>query len=261
MLRFSANLGFLWPDRPLPEKIIAAARAGFKAIELHWPYDYSGRTVRELCEQHGLQLLGINTVRGDADKGEMGLGAIPGREREFQASVDEAISFSLEAGGNAIHCMAGKIVPQDRVRARSIFVHNLGEASAKAARAGLTILLEPLNTHDAAGYFYSKVSEAADIIREINRSNIKLMFDAYHVGMSGTDPSIEIVSYLPIIGHVQIAGVPTRAEPDEGTVDYRRFFATLDRLGYNGWIGAEYKPRLSTDQGLAWVQALGVGLG
>lgn len=127
--------------------------------------------------------------------------------------------------------MAGKIASQDRAKAHDVFVQNLEEASTKAASAGLALRLERLNAHDAPGYFYSKVSEAAEIIRQINRLNIKLMFDAYHVGMGGTDPGVEVETYLPTIGHVQITAAPSRAEPDEGTIDYRRFFRILEELG------------------------------
>lgn len=260
MLRFSANLGFLWPDRPLLEKIDAAAAAGFKAIELHWPYDVPAQEVKARCEQHGLKLLGVNTVRGDVAVGENGLGALAGREAEFQAAVDQSIRFCVEAGGTAVHCMAGRVAPEDRSRARKVFVRNLEEASDKAARHGLTLLLEPLNAKDASGYFYSTLAEAATVIEEAGRPNIKLMFDAYHVGVTEGDVIGRLETYWPIVGHVQIAAVPTRAEPDEGAFDFVPFFAALERLNYAGWVGAEYKPRGATDAGLGWVEKLGVSL-
>ena len=144
MLRFSANLGFLWPDRPLLERIDAAAAAGFRAIELHWPYDVPAEHVRAACHARGVALLGINTVRGDVAAGENGLGALAGREDAFQASVDQALAFCEAAGGTAVHCMAGVVPPADRAAARHVLVRNLKTASAKAARAGLTLLLEPL---------------------------------------------------------------------------------------------------------------------
>lgn len=260
MLRFSANLGFLWPERPLLDKIDAAARAGFKAVELHWPYDTPATEVRSRCAEHGIRLLGVNTVRGNVAAGENGLGALKGRETEFQAAVDQSIRFCVEAGGTAIHCMAGRVDPEDRTHARKVFVQNLREASAKAEPHGLTILLEPLNTRDAPGYFYSTAAEGATVIEEADRPNIKLMFDAYHVGVSEHDVVAKLERYFPIVGHVQIAAVPSRAEPDEGIYDFRAFFAALERLGYDGWIGAEYKPRASTDEGLGWVETLGVTL-
>ena len=260
MPRFSANLGFLWPDLPLLDKIDAAAAAGFKAIELHWPYDVPAAAVRERCDRLGLRLLGVNTVRGDVAAGENGLGALVGREAEFQAAVDQSIRFCVEAGGTAIHCMAGKVAPEDRNAARKTFVKNLREASAKAEPHGLTLLLEPLNTRDGPGYFYATLADAAIVRGETDQPNIQLMFDAYHVGQMGEDVMAALERFYPAIGHIQIAAVPTRTEPDEGNFDFQPFFAAVDRLGYEGWIGAEYKPRAGTDAGLGWVQKLGVTL-
>ncbi len=260
MLRFSANLGFLWPDRPLLERIDAAAKAGFRAIEMHWPYDVPAAEVRSRCETHGLALLGINTIRGDVAAGENGLGALAGREEEFQAAVDQSLAFCLAAGGTAIHCMAGVVPPERREEAQAVFVKNLKTASAKAAQGGIMLLLEPLNRFDAPGYFYSTVDEGAAVIEETDCANIKLMFDCYHVGRMGGDVIATLERLLPIIGHVQIAAVPSRAEPDQGTLDYRTVFAALERLAYAGWIGCEYKPAGATDDGLRWTSALGVDL-
>jgi 2-dehydrotetronate isomerase len=257
-LRFSANLGFLWPDRPLLERIDAAARAGFKAIELHWPYDTPAAQVRDRCERHGLKLLGINTARGRP--GENGLGALAGREAEFHAAVDQSIAYCVEAGGTAVHCMAGFVAPEAREEAARVFVNNLREASDKAEPHGLTLLLEALNPHDAPGYFYARQAEAARIRDEVGRSNVKLMFDVYHVGATEGDVLRRLARHMPVIGHVQIAAVPSRAEPDEGEIDYRAVFVELGKLGYDGWVGAEYRPRGQTDEGLVWLQRLGVAL-
>ena len=260
MLRFSANLGFLWPDRPLLERIDAAAQAGFRAVELHWPYDVPAAEVRARCAARGMKLLGVNTVRGDVAAGENGLGALAGREREFQAAVDQSIRFCVEAGGTAVHCMAGRVEPEDRRRARMIFVQNLQEASAKAEAHDLILLLEPLNAKDAPGYFHSTLAEGATVIEETGCANIKLMFDAYHVGVTEGDVLGKLERYFPLVGHVQIAAVPSRAEPDEGSFAFPPFFAALERLGYAGWVGAEYKPRADTDAGLGWLATLGVAL-
>lgn len=260
MLRFSANLGFLWPDRPLLERIDAAAAAGFRAIELHWPYDVPAERVRDACHARGVVLLGINTVRGDVAAGENGLGALAGREDAFQASVDQALAFCEAAGGTAVHCMAGVVPPADRAAARHVLVRNLKTASAKAARTGLTLLLEPLNPFDAPNYFYATADEGAAIIAETGCDNIRLMFDCYHVGRVGEDVIATLERLLPIIGHVQIAAVPSRAEPDQGDLDYGTVFAALERLPYAGWTGCEYKPAGLTDAGLTWTQALDVAL-
>ena len=262
MLRFSANLGFLWPDRPLLERIDAAAAAGFRAIELHWPYDVTPRQVRDRLDHHGMALLGINTVRGDVAAGENGLGALAGRESEFQASVDQSLDYLRTTGGTALHCMAGAVPSDQRAAAREVFVRNLRTASDKAARDGIILLLEPLNPADAPGYFYSTADEGASIIAEADRTNIKLMFDGYHVGRTGGDVIATLERLLPIIGHVQVAAVPSRAEPDTGTLDHRAVFDALARLPYRGWTGVEYKPAAETDAGLRrWTTALGVDLG
>lgn len=259
MPRFSANLGFLWPDRPLGERVEAAARAGFRAVELHWPYDeVPAAEMKAACMRHGLTLLGINTVVGDAANGERGLGALPGREADFQAAVEQSIAYCHGAGAQAIHCMAGVVPEEQRAPARETFLRNLEAAAAKAG--DLTLLLEPLNPRDMPGYFYSTVGEAIAIIEELGLSNLRLMFDVYHVGVTEGDVLTKLERYLPLIGHVQIAAVPSRAEPDEGEIAYRAIFDALDRLDYDGWVGCEYKPRGDTDAGLVWTERLGVEL-
>lgn len=260
MLRFSANLGFLWPDRPLLERIDAAAAAGFRAVELHWPYDIPAEHVRDRLDSSGMELLGINTVRGNVAAGENGLGALSGRGREFQASIDQSLAFLKTAGGSALHCMAGTVPFDQRVAARDVLVRNLKNASDKAYRDGITLLLEPLNPHDAPGYVYSTADEGAAVIAETGCANVKLMFDCYHVGRVGDDVIATLERLLPVIGHVQIAAVPSRAEPDAGTLDYRAVFAALERLPYTGWTGCEYKPAGTTDEGLRWTRALGADL-
>jgi 2-dehydrotetronate isomerase len=260
LLRFSANLGFLWSELPLLERIDAAAGAGFPAIEMHWPYDTSAAEVRAGCAERGPKLLGVNTSRGDPSKGEFGLGAVPHRGADFQASFDQALRFSVEAGGNSIHCMAGKIDPSEKEAARTVFIENLKAASRKAAPHNITLLLEPINPRDAPGYFYSTLSEGAAIIEACGCDNLNLMFDCYHVGVAEGDVLTKLERYMPIIGHIQIAAVPSRAEPNEGEINYRAIFEAIDHLGYAGYVGCEYKPRSSTDEGLEWTSTLGIKL-
>jgi hydroxypyruvate isomerase len=260
MLRFSANLGFLWPDRPLLARVDAAGRAGFRAIELHWPYDIPASEMRAACARNGLTLLGINTVPGDMARGDFGLGAVAGREEDFQTAIDQSIGYCLGSGATMIHAMAGVVAPGDHARARRTFLRNLDVAAGKAAAQGLTILLEPLNPRDKPDYFYSRVAEAADMIAELGRLNVRLMFDAYHVGVAEGDILAKLDRHLAIIGHIQFAAVPSRREPDEGEVAYSAIFSAIEALGYSGWVGCEYKPRGDTDAGLAWTTALGVTL-
>lgn len=260
MPRFSANLGFLWSELPLLERIERAAKVGFRAIELHWPYDTPAQDVRAACDKHGLTLLGINTDRGDLSKGENGLGALVGREAEFQAAVDQSLEFCRLSGAISIHAMAGFVSPDDRDEARTVFIKNLTEAAEKASKAGVTLLLEPLNPRNVPGYFYSTVAEAVSIINEIGSDNVRLMFDVYHVGVTEGDVIMKLREHLGVIGHVQIAAVPTRAEPDEGEINFPAIFAELESIGYDGYVGCEYIPRASVEEGLVWTEKLGVTL-
>jgi hydroxypyruvate isomerase len=251
-MRFSANLGFLFADRPYPERIRAAAAAGFEAVEMHWPYDVSAHEVRATLKQCGVAMLGLNTPLGGGE--DFGLGALPGREGEFQAGVDMALAYAAEIGAASLHCMAG-VTGSHAALFESTFARNIATAAKKAARLGVMILLEPINGRDKPGYFLSSVEQAAALIGKIGRSNVKIMFDCYHVQIAQGDLTARLRTHLDLIGHVQIASVPERAEPDSGELDCLEICRTLDRLGYAGWIGAEYKPRGKTEEGLAWLRA------
>jgi hydroxypyruvate isomerase len=257
MPRFSANLGFLWPDRPLLDRIEAAGHAGFKAVEVHWPYEIPAEIVAEACRRAGVTLLAMNTVPGDAP-GEFGMGTGAGREEAFLSSVEQAIVYARATGAGSIHVLAGVVEPDAKADASRIFVRNLKAATELAD--GLTLLLEPINQRDRPGYFYSTTGEAASIIEQVGAPNLRIMFDVYHVGVSEGDVLTRLERYLPLIGHVQIAAVPSRAEPNEGEIAYRAIFEALDRIGYKGWVGCEYKPRGGTDDGLRWTSELGVTL-
>jgi hydroxypyruvate isomerase len=259
MVRFSANLGFLWPGRPLLGQIDAAASAGFRAIEVHWPYDVPALDVKAACARHGLAMLGLNTVRGNRP-GDNGLAAVPGREADFAAALDQSLAYCRAAGFTAIHVMAGVVPAGQASAATTLFERHIALAADKAAADGLTILLEPLNPRDAPGYFYASIERADAIITAVGRPNVKIMFDCYHVAVMQGDVLKRLERFMPRIGHVQIAAVPSRAEPDEGEIAYPAIFAALDALGYRGWVGCEYKPRGDTDAGLAWVKKLGVAL-
>ena len=213
---------------------------------------------RQRCADHGLILLGINTPLGNTEKGDFGLGALAGREAEFRDTLRAVRRLCARRRRVVRACHGGCRRAEHKARAKDVFIENLAFA-AKAA-PDLTLLLEPINQRDKPGYFYSTIGEAADIIAEVGAPNLKIMFDVYHVGVSEGDVTKRLERHLPDIGHVQIAAVPSRAEPDEGEIAYGAVFAALDRLGYAGWTGCEYKPRAGTDEGLAWVKALGVSL-
>ena len=257
MPRFAANLAYLFTERPLIERFGAAAAAGFKAVELQFPYDQSPAAVRAEIEKHGLTQLGVNTAVGGRD-GDSGLAAVPGRERDWDVVFKQALNFTVAIGGSGIHCMAGKVPPEQRPAAERVFVENLSRSADLAAARNVTLLIEPINTRDRPNYFLSRVEQAADIIAKTGKPNVKIQFDFYHVQIMSGDLLSRFEKHLPLIGHVQIAAVPSRAEPDEGEINYPGVFAALDRLGWKGWTACEYKPRARTEDGLAWGRSYGL---
>ena len=256
MPRFAANLGYLFTERPLIERFGAAAAAGFTAVELQFPFSVAASAVKAELQRHGLTQLGVNTPLGR--DGDFGLAARPGRERDWQAAFQQALDYVVAIGGRAVHCMSGTVPPHERPAAETVFIKNLSQAAAAAAKVNIMLLIEPLNPRDRPDYFLSRVEHAADLIEKIGAPNIRIQFDFYHVQIVGGDLITRFEKYLPLIGHVQIAAVPSRREPDEGEVNYPEIFAALDRLGYAGWIGCEYKPRGRTEDGLGWARPYGL---
>jgi 2-dehydrotetronate isomerase len=240
MPRFAANLSMLFCERPLLERFSAAAAAGFPAVEVQVPYEVSASDVKAELARNGLVMLGLNTARGQP--GEFGLAAVPGREAEFAELFRQALDYAAAIGATAVHCLAGVVPPEKRPAADATFVANLARAADAAAARNVTLLIEPINTRDRPDYFLTRVEHAADVIARVGRPNVKIQFDCYHVQIMQGDLIKRIERHLPLIGHVQIAAVPSRAEPDEGEVDYPAVCATLDAMGYSGWIAAEYQP-------------------
>lgn len=253
MTRFSANLGFLWTELPLPDAIRAAAKAGFDAVECHWPYDCPTDQVKSALDETGLPMLGLNTRRGDVQAGENGLCALPGRETEAWASVEDALGYATTIGAGAVHAMAGKA---EGKRARDTFIATLKRAADRAESMGITILIEPLNAFDAPGYFLQSLDQAAEIIAKVAAPNVRLMFDCYHVGRTEGNVLSQLDRHLPITGHVQFASVPDRGTPDHGEVDYHAVFDRLKALGWDQPLGAEYRPVGATNDSLGWLAEL-----
>ena len=247
-MKFSANLGFLWSDRPLPDAIRAAHAAGFDAVECHWPYETPVDAARTALNETGLSMMGLNTVRGAP--GENGLCALPGRETEARAAIDQAIAYGREIGAGAVHVMAGFA---EGAEAHGTFLENLRYAR-ETAPDSMTVLIEPLNRFDAPGYFLKTVSQASEIISELGDEGIRLMFDCYHVGRTDGNVQALLHEMRPIIGHIQFASVPDRGPPDQGELDYRAVFETIAEIGWAAPIGAEYKPVGSTDDSLGWME-------
>jgi len=256
MPRFAANLGHLFAERPLIERFAAAAAAGFSAVELLFPYDVAPSAVKAELARHGLTQLGVNTPFGR--EGEAGLAALPGREREWEAAFNRALDYAVAIGGCSVHCMAGCVGPEQRPAAEAVFIRNLSHAAEAAAQAGIMLLIEPLNPRDRPGFFLNRVEQAADIVAKVGSANLRIQFDFYHAQIVGGDLIRRFEAHLPLVGHVQIAGVPERREPDEGEVNYPEIFAALDRLGYEGFIGCEYRPRGRTEDGLGWARPYGI---
>ena len=255
MTQFSANLGFLWNDRPLADAIHAAKAAGFDAVECHWPYDQDIDAVKAALQATGLSMLGLNTARGNVAAGENGLAALIDREEEARDAIDQALACAAALDAGAVHVMGGFAEGQD---AEDCFIGNLSYAAQKAQVAGRTILIEPLNGYDAPGYFLDHSDKARRIIEAVGAPNLKLMFDCYHIQIIEGDLTRRITANLDIIGHVQFAGVPHRGRPDEGEISYRHVFAHLADLGYTAPLGAEYKPDDGdTDASLGWFSVLG----
>ncbi|MBL4749140.1 MAG: TIM barrel protein [Amylibacter sp.] len=249
MPEFSANLGFLYTEFSLPDAIRAAAEDGFDAVECHWPYMVPAGTIKQVLSDTGLTMLGLNTVRGKT--AENGLAALVGRQVEARAAIDQAIEYAAAIGALNVHVMAG--ITRGGA-ATDCFVENLQYACAKAAPLGITILIEPLNDGDAPGYFLQYSAQAQVIIERVGSGNLKLMFDCYHLQIMEGNLLDSLEKLMPIIGHIQIASVPDRAEPDHGNLDYKQIVNKIETLRYTQPIGAEYKPATTTRAGLGWLR-------
>jgi len=256
MPRFSAHLGYLFLDRPLLQRIDAAAASGFKAIEGRFP-DVPAADYRRAAERNDVKVLGINTPHGREN--EFGLCALPGREDDWKEAFAQALAYVSEAGGLAIHCLAGMVPPEAHAVAEATFVENLKRAADQAAAKNIKLYIEPINPRDLPNYFLTSVEQAADLIGKVGSSNVFIQYDFYHVQIVGGDLIERFKKYQPLIAHLQCSQVPVRHEPDaDGEINYPFVFAEIDRLGYPHWIGAEYRPRGRTEAGLGWGAAYGL---
>ncbi|MCW1932854.1 hydroxypyruvate isomerase family protein [Pararhodobacter zhoushanensis] len=244
MREFSANLGFLWTDRPLPDAIRAAKAAGFAAVECHFPYDTPAAETRAALLETGLRMMTLNTRPGGT--GDFGLLALKDREAEARAAIDEAFAYALATDTRAVHLMAGKHGDDATYHA------NLAYA-CDSAPPGMTLLIEAINRWHVPDYHLNTTAQAVDTLKTLNRPNLKLMFDCYHVGRTEPEVFNDVDTLRPLIGHIQIAAVPDRSAPDHGSVDY---VTLLPRLNWPGPIGAEYKPNGPTDASLDWLPRL-----
>ncbi len=250
MIRISAKIGFLWADLPHPARVRAAARAGFDAVECHFPFDTPAAEMAAALAATGLPLISLNTRPGDLSAGEFGLAALPGREAEARAAIDEAAAYARATGARAIHVMAGRAPGP---AAQAAFAANLGHALRAAPQA--VILVEPLNRRDVPGYLMHTVEEAARLVRTVGNPRLKILFDCYHQQIEGGDLTARFRAHAGLIGHVQFAAVPGRAEPDTGELALDRLIPALAAAGHSGHFGAEYRPAAGIDAGLGWLPA------
>jgi hydroxypyruvate isomerase len=254
MPRFAANLTMLWPDLPVLDRFQAAAKAGFRRVEILFVHDLDGAAVERALRELGLQLVLFDPRPGDWAKGERGLLSVPGREKEFLETVREAIGAAQRFGTRRLNALAG-IPPTgvSREDARRTAIANLRAAAPLVERAGITLLVEAINTIDMPGYFAGTAEVAADLVESAGTSSVRLQLDQYHVGMTGQDVRAVLRRRFPLVAHVQIADVPGRHQPGTGQQPIAAFLSDLDELGYAGSVGLEYKPAGSTEESLAWL--------
>lgn len=254
MIALSANLGFLWADRPLPDAIRAAAAAGFDAVECHWPYEHDADIVRAALEESGLPMIGLNTVKGPRDA-DTGLAAQPGREREARAAIEQAFDYGECVGARGVHVMSGNLNGRSVDDCLACLVDNLGHACDLAAERSMIALIEPLNPYDNPGYALVGFDTALSVLERLDRPEVKLMFDCYHLQVTDGDLLRRFMSVRDRIGHVQFAGVPDRGEPDRGEIAYERLLPAMADAGFDMPFGAEYRPSGPTADTLGWMQS------
>ena len=260
MPRFAANLSFLFNEVPFLERFAEAAHAGFRAVEFGFAYEYRISELVAQQREHRLDVVLINAPPGNWEAGDRGLASVPGREHEFAASVANALQYAQALGCPRVHVMAGVLPPDADVseteRRTRTYVRNVRSACMEAAPKGVSVMIEPINRRDFPNYLLTTQAQAQAIRAEIGAANLKVQMDLYHAQVVEGDLTRKLRAYLPHIGHIQIAGVPDRHEPDVGEVNYGYIFKLLDELRYDGWIGCEYRPATSTTAGLTWLYRL-----
>jgi hydroxypyruvate isomerase len=256
MPRFAANLTMLFNEMPFLERFAAAAAGGFRGVEYVGPYDYPAEQIAALLHKNGLTQVLFNMPAGNWGKGERGIGCHPDRVGEFQGGVETTISYAKVLGNRQVNCLAG-LLPQgvSRDDAEETFVSNLRFAAGELKKAGILLIAEPINHYDMPGFFLNTSSQAIAIFDRVGSGNLKLQYDIYHMQRMEGELAKTIERLFPRIAHFQIAGNPNRTEPDRGEINYPYLYDLIDGLGYEGWIGAEYRPETTTAEGLGWLAA------
>jgi hydroxypyruvate isomerase len=257
MPRFAANLTMLFTEHPFLDRFEHAAKAGFDAVEFLFPYAFEAGDIKRRLDDNGLQLVLHNLPAGNWEAGERGIACHPERAQEFRDGVQSAIGYARVLGTHQLNCLVGKALPgvADEVLRRTV-VDNLRFAAAELGKAGLKLLIEPINTFDIPGFYLNRTAQAAELLAEVGANNAFIQYDIYHAQRMEGELAATIEKHLPRIGHIQLADNPGRNEPGSGEINYPFLFAHLDRIGYAGWVGCEYKPAAGTEAGLGWRQRL-----
>jgi len=255
MPRFAANLSMLYPQHDFLARFSAAASDGFEAVEYLFPYDFTAAEIKLRLDDFGLTQALFNAPPGDWSNGERGIASLPGRESEFRSGIQKALEYAAVLGNDRIHVMAG-LLPGEALRQKhhAVYLENLGFAAQEAAKVGITVLIEPINTRDMPGFFLNRQDQGQAICKEVGADNLKVQFDFYHCQIVEGDVISKLRRDFAGVGHIQIAGVPDRHEPNIGEVNYPWLFEEIDRLGYTGWVGCEYRPKGDTSEGLEWLR-------
>lgn len=272
MPRFAANLHYLFNEVPFLERFEAAARAGFHGVEFQVPYHWPASQLTDLLKKNHLQLVLIDTPQGDWDAGERGLAALPGREQEFRSGVLQAVEYASTMGAKTVHLIAG-VVPSDTdpEKARRTYLSNLAFGAEELGKHGIVAVIEPINpshdlieggeaytTYGMRGFYLTRTLQAIEVIDAVRHPNLQLHLDLYHLQLTEGQLANTLRRYMPRIRHLQIAGVPGRNEPSLGEINYPFLFDLIDQLGFDGWIGCEYRPAGNTIEGLDWAKRYGI---
>lgn len=260
MPRFAANLSMMYTEHDFLDRFAAASADGFQAVEYLFPYAYEATALRHRLDDNGLRQVLFNAPPGAWESGERGIAALPGREAETLSGIDRALDYAAALGCPRVHVMAGLTepgaTPAESARHRDTYLANLARAAERAAAVDVDILIEPINGRDMPGYFLSTQAEAHAVVREVGAPNLRVQLDLYHCQITEGDLTTVLRRDVATgrVGHLQIAGVPDRHEPDQGELNIRHLFGVIDDLGFDGWIGCEYNPRTGTSEGLGWLK-------
>ena len=260
MLKFCANLTMMFNEHPFPQRFAAAAAAGFRGVEFLFPYDHTPQAVAQWLDENKLENALFNLPPGDWASGERGIACLPGREEEFRAGVQKGLEYAKALGTKRVHMMAG-LIPEgaDMAVCRATYLTNLRHAAGVFEPHGITVVIEPINGRDMPGYYLVTQAQGHEMRESSGAPNVKVQMDFYHAQIVEGDLAMTFRKHFDGIGHVQIASVPARNEPDDGEVNYPYLYRVLEELGYDGWIGCEYRPRGRTEDGLGWFAAVSKG--